>query len=240
MEKGLQWIFISALVLVTLINIGLVTSDEELLCAKCNAYCNSKNQLIRGFTCNSTHPVCCGMRNSRYCCDNESLAVDSKYEYDVCICPSQSCSSMGWQALMSVIGLVISAVLIAVLCCNILKLCKWDSRRVRLSGQRSSRVSSGDLPTVSEEVSQPRRTRDPFTPQHVVLEPPSYDVICKDLPKYEDIVLDSNGGAPGGAEHEGHVNQAYSSDGLISRDNNALGPPNTTPLDSPPPYQSTA
>lgn len=235
-----------------LILIGAVIIQQAIGARHCSSYCDENNNLVAARTCGSSkRPFCCGNETYRYCCDDQGLDITDLYD-DMCGCPDMACTHFGWNLIAVVIGVALLVLVVMICACNILASCDCCNLQVSLLNGRSARVGSRDLPTVSRQVNG----HENLPPSHtVVLTPPDYDLVCADLPKYEEIYDEGQTQADQPASN-GLVNPAFISDedvqpnsrnnitriNVRSSEDLSLGPqqsnPDTTSRDGspPPPY----
>ncbi|KAI0218434.1 hypothetical protein LSAT2_029868 [Lamellibrachia satsuma] len=163
--------------------------------AYCQSYCDSKNVLRPAKTCYSFNeqPIyCCGWRNYRYCCSNRLKQVSPIFG------PVRSCPNYNWWYYQwrTIVGLLTSLLLLIVLSACCYQCCGRKTAAVarnfsRRWGQRPGGDTPGsDIPisTVSpNRINRPPDIGDfnPASPN--AFQPPPYESLPKDPPKYSDI-----------------------------------------------------
>lgn len=176
---------------------GEVTGDRgPTHQAYCHSYCSSKGVLRPAKTCYSftERPIyCCGSRNYRYCCDNKYMEVSHAFG-PVTSCPNYNSWYYQWR---TIVGLLTSLLLLIVLSACCYQCCggktgavaRTLSRRWRQRSSSDTRGSDIPIPTITpNRTNGPRENIGDFNPASPnAFQPPPYESLPKDPPKYCDI-----------------------------------------------------
>lgn len=207
---------------------------------RCAAHCDSDGYYQRAFYCSSPgEEYCCGTLTNRYCCGNSTMDITGKYD-DQYVCERTSWWLYHWQIIIGLLGTIIVLLLVAACCCQCCGACK--RQRARLTGRT---LDDPEVNTVSGGVdgdtdAQRMQTFDPNHP--FAFQPPDYDSLPKEPPKYEEIYEEGGGVSNPAFSGEPSANSSPSGENapgpsqvhsICLRGADAPGPSGTSPEISP-------